>query len=116
MFNHILIAKSILGMTAEWRKRVLITHPTDQRNAVAAELLERLAAEPTGSVLADVASKLEGYSDTELSRQAQLVAKLVGFRFFPGTLTSFIDEVIHRIDQSRAEWESTFHAKTGGAR
>jgi hypothetical protein len=114
--NHILICKSILGATAEWRRRVLLTHPSDHRNTTAAELLEHLSVEPVSAVPADLATQLDNYSDTELSREAKLAAKLVGFKSFPGTLSSFVTEVIDRIDQNRLEWESAFHTKSEGER
>ena len=106
--SHVLISKSITGATAVWRQRTLAAHPDDKRNTRASELLELISAEPTSGIPADVVAKLDGYSDSEFNRVAMLVSRQVGFRFFPGTLLAFIQEVMARIDESRAEIDAAF--------
>ena len=102
--SHILVAKSILGTAAVWRQHILKTHPSDKRN----ELLELLSAEPTASVPAEILSKLDGYLETEFNRVAMLAARQVAFRVFPASLVAFLQEVMNRIDESRAEIDAVF--------
>jgi hypothetical protein len=106
--THIFVAKSILGTTAVWRQRTLAAHPTDKRNAHASELLELLSSEPATSVPAEISGRLNGYSDEEFGRVAVLVSRQVGFRIFPGSLTAFVQEVMNRIDENRAEIDADF--------
>jgi len=109
--THVFVAKSILGTTAVWRQRTLAAHPADKRNAHASELLELLSAQPATSVSAEVGAKLNGYSDEEFGRVAMLVSRQIGFRIFPGSLAAFVQEVMNRIDESRAEIDAAFPAR-----
>ena len=80
--SKILIIKSIVVSSAAWRGRVSQDFPCDARNAVAKELLEKLAAD-TGSD--EIADRRNRYSDSEIAHEATTAAKLVGFRDFPNT-------------------------------
>jgi hypothetical protein len=106
--SHVLVAKSILGTAAVWRQHILAAHPTDKRNTRASELLELLSAEPTASVPSEVVARLDGYSDSEFNRVAMLAARQVAFRVFPASLVAFLQEVMTRIDESRAEIDAAF--------
>lgn len=114
--THIFVAKSILGTTAVWRQRTLAAHPTDKRNAHASELLELLSAEPATSVAAEIGAKLNGYSNEEFGRVAMLASRQIGFRIFPGSLTAFVQQVMNRIDDSRAEIDAVFPSTRGATR
>ena len=110
--THIYVAKSILGTTAMWRQRMLAAHPDDKRNARASELLELLSAEPATNIPAAIVAKLDDYSDLEFGRVAMVVSRQVGFRIFPGSLLAFIQEVMVRIDEGRAEIDAAFPSPT----
>lgn len=103
--SKILIIKSIVVSSAAWRSRVAQDFPGDARNTVAKELLEKLA---TDTLPDDVVIRLDRYSDSEVAREATTAAKLVGFRDFPITLSSFAKEVMDRIEISHTEWARTF--------
>jgi hypothetical protein len=110
--NHVLIIKSILTSSAAWRARVAQEFPGDARNAVAKGLLENLAAD---TMPEEIIGRIDHYSDSEVAREATTAAKLVGFRSFPNTLSSFANDVIDRIEISRAEWAQAFR-RDGGAK
>ena len=103
--SKILIIKSVIASSAAWRGRVAQDFPGDARNIVAKDLLEKLAAD---TVPDEIIARLDQYSDSEIAREATAAAKLVGFRDFPNTLSSFANEVIDRIQTPRGEWAKTF--------
>ena len=109
--SKILILKSIVVSSAAWRGRVAQDFSCDVRNAIAKDLLQKLAAD---TVPDEIADRLDRYSDREVAREATIAAKLVGFRDFPNTLSSFAKEVIDRIEISHTEWAKTFRRE--GAR
>jgi hypothetical protein len=109
--NHILIVKAVLASSAAWRSKVIKTFADDERNVIAKNLLEKLA---TDDVPDEIIASLENYTDHEIQRETMAAAKNVGFKLFPGTLSSFVEEVIERIKGSRAEWQSAF--RDGGAK
>lgn len=109
--SKILIIKSIIVSSAAWRGRVAEDFSCDARNAVAKDMLDKLASD---TVPDEIADRLNKYSDTEVAREATIAAKLVGFRDFPNTLSSFAKEVIDRIEISHTEWANTFR-RPGGA-
>ena len=113
MSTHVLIAKSVLTTTAAWRERVYITHPNDDRNPIARQLLERIAADPVGSVPAETIEHLSDYSENEFATHAMATARAVGFRIFAGSLMAFLIEVMRAIDKARAEIDAEF---SGGAK
>ena len=84
--------------TAEWRRRKLEESPDDQRNAKAADLLERLA-----KTVSDVPQHLlDAYKATffrvdDMSSVIDLESSLlraVGFRITPENATDFIEEFL----------------------
>ena len=91
MSTNLLIIKSILVSGAAWRGRVAQEFPGDARNAVAKGLLENLAAD---TLPEEIIGRFDRYGDSEVAREATTAAKLVGFRSFPNTLSSFADDVI----------------------
>jgi hypothetical protein len=109
--NHLLVIKSVLAASASWRERLNKTY-SDQRNATAKNLLEQLAAQ---SVPEEVLAALDGYSDSEISREASAVAKLVGFKVHTASLANYVREIVERIKASREEWQSAFRSD-GGAK
>jgi hypothetical protein len=109
--NHLLVIQSILASSASWRAKVTKTYQEDHRNTIAKHMLEQLA---TQAVSEEVLAALDGFSDHEIQRETMAVAKAVGFKSFPGTLSSFVNEVIERIEAARAEWKQVF--LDGGAK
>jgi hypothetical protein len=109
--NHLLVIKSVLAASASWRERLTKTYQ-DQRNATAKNLLEQLAAQ---SVPEEVLAALDGYSESEIAREASTTAKLIGFKIHTASLSSFVREIVNRIEASRAEWQSAFR-NDGGAK
>jgi hypothetical protein len=110
MSTNLLILRSILISSASWRDKVIATYPADLRNVIAKNLLEKLAAD---TVPEEVLAALDGFTDHEIQRETMAAAKNVGFKLFPGTLASFVSEVVERIKGSRAEWAQSFR-KEGG--
>jgi hypothetical protein len=109
--SKILIIKSVVTSSAAWRARVAQDFPGDARNTVARDLLEKMAA---GTVPDEIIARLDRFSDSEVAREATTAAKLVGFRYFPNTLASFVKEIIDRIEISHTEWVHAF--RDGGVR
>jgi hypothetical protein len=108
--NHLLVIKSVLAASASWRERLTKTYP-DKRNATAKNLLEQLAAQ---SVPEEVLAALDGYSESEITREASTTAKLIGFKLHTASLSCFVNEVVERVKDSREEWQSAF--RDGGAK
>jgi hypothetical protein len=109
--THVSIITSILTSSAAWRSRVAQEFPGDARNAVAKGLLENLAAD---TLPEEIIGRFDRYSDGEIARETTTAAKMVGFRNFPNSLSSFADDIINRIEISRKEWKSAF--RDGGAK
>jgi hypothetical protein len=108
--NHLLVIQSILASSASWRAKVTKTYQEDSRNTIAKHMLEQLAVQAAPE---EVLALLDGFSDHEIQRETMAAAKAVGFKTFPGTLASFVSEVVERIKGSRAEWAQSFR-KEGG--
>lgn len=88
---------------ALWRARKAEDYPDDQRNAAAAELLNKLAAQVELRLfnrdLLDKYSRLAEIEETSVNvveEEHQLIRE-VGFRFFPDNVDGFLEELIERI-------------------
>jgi hypothetical protein len=103
--THELIIRAMLSSSSAWRDKVTKTFADDQRNLIAKRLLENLA---TDDVPPEIIAELDRYSENEVQRECMVAAKAVGFKSFPGSLTTFVREVVSRIEASRAEWKSAF--------
>src|SRR4051812_2276428 len=80
--------------TADWRRRIASEHPDDERNLVAAELLERLAT--TVKDVPDDVVRLYGliFIDDDVSFQASErnseALRAIGFHSEPEDATAFV--------------------------
>lgn len=88
---------------ASWRARKAEEFPDDPRNAAAAELLNKLAAQVEWRLfdreLLRKYSHLAGTQETSLDvvEEEQELIRAVGFHFFPDTVDEFLEELIERI-------------------
>jgi hypothetical protein len=90
-----------LESTADWRCRKADENPEDERNTIAANLLECLANEVRSLVGSDLHAELsrteEGFSG-DLSRvieEENEYRRQIGFREFPRTGRNFLSALLH---------------------
>jgi hypothetical protein len=101
------VIKSIITQTADWRRFTAEKYPSDRRNAIAAELLDAIVAEPVDTLPADIVAKL-GACRSSLSRIAREVSRRVGFGLFPTSLAEFTEHVLDRVARNNAAINAVF--------
>lgn len=108
--------------TADWRRRVQEDHPNDKRNASAAALLERLAAEITSSPdlelvakLSEIESGLISQTETNKSYDFSFVVeecneyrRRIGFTEFPSSGKEYLQRLIdiyeEHLRRTKEDW------------
>lgn len=101
--------QAMFSNQALWRARKAEEYPDDQRNAAAAELLNKLAAQVELRLfnrgLLDKYSRIAEIEETSVNvvEDEQELLREVGFHFFPNTVDEFLEELIERI--VRRAWE-----------
>lgn len=94
---------------ALWRTRKAKEYPDDQRNAAAAELLNKLAAQVELRLfnrgLLEQYSRLVEVAEIAVNvvEEEQQLIREVGFHFFPDSVDEFLEELFERI--ARQAWE-----------
>jgi hypothetical protein len=88
---------------AKRRAKQATRYPSDNRNAAAAESLERLARSSPDSISDDIWTDLQGFiggADYQSPRWADTISeacRAVNFRFWPPNLSVFLDRVMTRL-------------------
>ena len=100
-----------------WRRRIALKFPGDPRNALAAEMLARLAQTQEDEIDAELWAKVSPYLGTEPAREVtSITVRSVGFSIRPRTMNEFLEALLYNFEQAQPKDGAKLAAVQGGAR
>lgn len=97
-----------MNKTADWRMRKAERHFEDPRNEAAAQLLRKLAAEPTNDAAA--ANRYEGiFEEIDQQKYSDIHSELlggIGFRWIPATVDDVLKALLVELEDAAADYKA----------